>query len=185
VCQTLASLIAVDKNIENPSKIARISSNLCCFVWFLGKFTVLPTYDVQTLHDLCAKAGEDMIRTARAERVGEAYSSYVREVYEDSGIVENEENVSLFNGGFEVTHIGTRFCLLGDYDESGNVVACKESEVTLLFFLGLDHRAFQKIAPAKVRLPFPLTKQLKVGDQLHLEIRRMKNSAIWVPTECL
>jgi len=60
-----------------------------------------------------------MIRSVRAERVGEAYSCYVREAYEDSGIVENVENISLFNGGFRVAHVGTRFCLLQDFVDSG------------------------------------------------------------------
>lgn len=162
-----AGCFILDKNIENPSKIARISSNLCCFTWFLGKHGILPVNDVQMLHDLCSDIGHDMIRSARAERVGEAYSSYVRETYEDSGTLEEAEDISLFNGGFEVAFVGGRFCLLTDFGESG-----------------LNHTAFRKIDPVKVRFPLPLTRQLKQGDHIHLEIRRMKKSAIWLPTEC-
>jgi hypothetical protein len=79
------------------------------------------------LHDLCSEIGFNMIRSARAERVGEAYSTYVREAYEDTGIVEDVENVSLFNGGFEVAYVATRFCLLRDFDDSGKANRRKQA----------------------------------------------------------
>jgi hypothetical protein len=60
-----------------------------------------------------------MVRSARAERVGEAYAEYARATYEDSGVLEETENVSLFNGGFEIAYVGARFCLLTDFGESG------------------------------------------------------------------
>jgi hypothetical protein len=177
-----------EKNIERPSKIAKISTNLCSFVWFLGRHSILPKYEVELLHEFCRDIGFDMIRSARAERVGEAYSSYVRGAYTEHGTVESAENVSMFKGGFEVAHVGVRFCLLRDFDRSG-----KADEKSLLFFerhidliriLDLDHTAFRKVDPVKVRMPRPLTKQLKIGDHLYLEIRRMTNKLFWVPTEC-
>jgi hypothetical protein len=108
-----------EKNIERPSKIARISSNLCSFVFFLGKYNILPHSEVQKLHDYCSELGVSMLRSTRAERVGEAYSSFVREAYDNADMTENVENISLFHGGFEIAHVGKRYCLLQDWSESG------------------------------------------------------------------
>ena len=109
----------VDKNIEIPSRISRIGSNLCSFVWFAGKKNVISLEETEYLHEYCADIGASMIRSARAERVGEAYGEYARETYVDQQLTESAENVGLFNGGFEVAFVGRRFCLLKDWRESG------------------------------------------------------------------
>lgn len=119
----------MDKNIERPSKIARIGCNLCSYIFFLGKYNILPFSEVQKLHDYCVDLGSSMIRSARAERIGEEYSSFVRKCYLNTEAVEN---VSLFNGGFEVAYCGKRFCLLKDWSESGAFIQHCENQSMLL-----------------------------------------------------
>jgi hypothetical protein len=80
---------------------------------------MLPLADIETLHDYCADLGQSMIRSVRAERVGEAYSDWVRSAYTSNSVTADVENETLFKGGFEVGHVGRRFCLLRDFEDSG------------------------------------------------------------------
>ncbi|KZT44196.1 hypothetical protein SISSUDRAFT_1039474 [Sistotremastrum suecicum HHB10207 ss-3] len=115
-----------------------------------------------------------MIRSARAERVGEAYASYVRSAYVDRGRTLDVENESRFNGGFKVAYVGQRFCLLTDWDHQSDPQGGY-----------LRDDAFKHVDPVKTRIPSVMAKHLQPGDHLDLEIRKLATEDIWVPAECI
>ena len=117
VCAKILVKFVLDENaVKKRTPTSRIGTNYRSLVIFLARNHELSESDMTYLLDECKVLEEDLSRTARVNRIMEAYVWYVQEEYFDKRRTVDET----YYGEYEVERIsGPRLLVLRRYDPDG------------------------------------------------------------------